>query len=586
MGGELGTLVVVVLKARNLKDKHSFYKQDVYAQITINGITKKTAVEVKGGQHPVWDEELRFPISTDTSEKARTLHGSCWSVEPRGDESVGEGELDISETLKTGEFDGEDSKDIQLAETADILFLADWVPLKVDGTYRGDLYLEMTFYAAGPPPALTRRPTKMKPSERLKRPDKAYAYPVTSPPHENSSLPATGHPQRHDPRNAASRSVSPHYKRDALPPLPEEATAATAASVPSILRPGKPNKSPSPGRGPGAVQQPLPSNFSPGHSRNPSLTPPSQGHSPPKSLMPALPQALQASSPRHSISVGAGASDLPPSLQHGRPPRPQSQLYDRPHQNHSQPPYNAYPPNSNLTPTPAPAPVPTPTPYEYSNSNSNHTQEPVSSFSFPTPDASIYSPPASESPYNPPQPSIPAYNPPPASIPQYNPPPSNVPTYSYPPPQAPYFPPVPQFSTGPPVSHFSQAQAYPPQQAPARPYSYYGPPPPQESNFDLPDPFKMERYKTPLPLPDEPLGAYSSKRTHKHSTSASEAGSSASHKTDKARSDAAKKKKDEEDKALALAMEREEEERKRRLREQEEIDLEIARKLDMELNLD
>ncbi|KAK7685697.1 hypothetical protein QCA50_011041 [Cerrena zonata] len=76
MSGELGTLVIVVLKARNLRDKHSFYKQDVYSKITINGITKKTAVEVKGGQHPVWDEEIRIPISTDTSEKARTLYAS------------------------------------------------------------------------------------------------------------------------------------------------------------------------------------------------------------------------------------------------------------------------------------------------------------------------------------------------------------------------------------------------------------------------------------------------------------------------------------------------------------------------------
>ena len=89
----------------------------------------------------------------------------------------------------------------------------------------------MTFYAAGPPPALSRRPTKMKASERLQRPDKAYAYSsTTSPPKEHSSLPATGAPHRYDPahRNTAGRSVSPHYKHDALPPLPEEATAAAA----------------------------------------------------------------------------------------------------------------------------------------------------------------------------------------------------------------------------------------------------------------------------------------------------------------------------------------------------------------------
>ena len=34
---ELGTLIVVVLKARNLNDKHSLYKQDVFAQLTLNG---------------------------------------------------------------------------------------------------------------------------------------------------------------------------------------------------------------------------------------------------------------------------------------------------------------------------------------------------------------------------------------------------------------------------------------------------------------------------------------------------------------------------------------------------------------------
>ena len=33
---ELGTLIVVLLKARNLNDKHSFWKQDVFAQAILN----------------------------------------------------------------------------------------------------------------------------------------------------------------------------------------------------------------------------------------------------------------------------------------------------------------------------------------------------------------------------------------------------------------------------------------------------------------------------------------------------------------------------------------------------------------------
>lgn len=39
--------------------------------------------------------------------KNRTLEVSCWAKEPRDDDLLGKGTLDISETLRTGEFDGE-----------------------------------------------------------------------------------------------------------------------------------------------------------------------------------------------------------------------------------------------------------------------------------------------------------------------------------------------------------------------------------------------------------------------------------------------------------------------------------------------
>ena len=106
MTNDLGTLVIVVLKARNLPDKHSFYKQDVFAQVQLQETTKKTQTDVKGGQHPVWDEELRLPIAAKSTPETRTLHVSCWSVEPRNPDLIGKGKVDISETLKTGEFDG------------------------------------------------------------------------------------------------------------------------------------------------------------------------------------------------------------------------------------------------------------------------------------------------------------------------------------------------------------------------------------------------------------------------------------------------------------------------------------------------
>lgn len=61
---------------------------------------------MKGGQHPVWDAEIRFPVMKGTADKHRKLELSCWSKEPRTDELLGQAKIDISETLKTGEFDG------------------------------------------------------------------------------------------------------------------------------------------------------------------------------------------------------------------------------------------------------------------------------------------------------------------------------------------------------------------------------------------------------------------------------------------------------------------------------------------------
>lgn len=64
-------------------------------------------MEVKGGQHPVWDEELRFPIMTATGKKFRELEVSCWAKEPKTEDTLGAAKFDISETLRTGEFDGQ-----------------------------------------------------------------------------------------------------------------------------------------------------------------------------------------------------------------------------------------------------------------------------------------------------------------------------------------------------------------------------------------------------------------------------------------------------------------------------------------------
>jgi hypothetical protein len=74
--------------------------------LIISGTTKRTQVDAKGGQHPVWDAELRFSILHSTTEKNRKLEVSCYAKEHKSDDLLGNAIVDITETLKTGEFDG------------------------------------------------------------------------------------------------------------------------------------------------------------------------------------------------------------------------------------------------------------------------------------------------------------------------------------------------------------------------------------------------------------------------------------------------------------------------------------------------
>ena len=50
----------------------------ILLQSVIIDEAKRTRVDIKGGQHPVWDEELRFPIFSDPSDRHRILQITCF----------------------------------------------------------------------------------------------------------------------------------------------------------------------------------------------------------------------------------------------------------------------------------------------------------------------------------------------------------------------------------------------------------------------------------------------------------------------------------------------------------------------------
>lgn len=76
---------------------------------------------------------------------------SCFAKEKKIDQPLGDGEVDMAPTLRSGEFDGMCDFILCLRKSKiDVRTLCsvDWVGLKQDGQSRGEVYLECTYYSA------------------------------------------------------------------------------------------------------------------------------------------------------------------------------------------------------------------------------------------------------------------------------------------------------------------------------------------------------------------------------------------------------------------------------------------------------
>ncbi|THH33776.1 hypothetical protein EUX98_g419 [Antrodiella citrinella] len=152
---EVGTLIAVILKARNLPNKRHIGKQDPYCTIAFNGEKRRTKAIKRGGQHPEWDEEIRFTLYEDMSVEPITVNQdgtppppppkkedrgpvkikggkamalACYAEDMREPDLIGETKVDLSEVLSKGETD-------------------EWFTLMNKEKYSGEVYLELTFWS-------------------------------------------------------------------------------------------------------------------------------------------------------------------------------------------------------------------------------------------------------------------------------------------------------------------------------------------------------------------------------------------------------------------------------------------------------
>jgi Ca2+-dependent lipid-binding protein len=119
---------------KHLPNKRHIGKQDPYCVVTLNSEKRRTQAIRRGGQHPEWDEEIRFtvfedvddalerpandgdtppppPPKLDTGEKkikgGKSMFVSCWADDLREPDLIGETTVDLTEVLTKGETDGE-----------------------------------------------------------------------------------------------------------------------------------------------------------------------------------------------------------------------------------------------------------------------------------------------------------------------------------------------------------------------------------------------------------------------------------------------------------------------------------------------
>lgn len=123
-------------RQQHLPNKQRIGKQDPYCCVTLNGEKRRTRAIKRGGQHPEWDEEVRFTLYEDTEDilarsakenaavngtppplpskekrKKKVKGGNsmllaCFADDPKEPELIGETVVDLSEVLTKGETDG------------------------------------------------------------------------------------------------------------------------------------------------------------------------------------------------------------------------------------------------------------------------------------------------------------------------------------------------------------------------------------------------------------------------------------------------------------------------------------------------
>ncbi|OJJ48727.1 hypothetical protein ASPZODRAFT_62030 [Penicilliopsis zonata CBS 506.65] len=233
-GLALGTLVCVVDRAKNLPNRKTLGKQNPYCAARLGKEAKKTETDLRGGQTPKWDQELRFTVHE--SPDYLKLKVSVFNDDKKTD-LIGETWVDLKDLIIPG---GSQSDQ--------------WHPLQFRGRYAGEIRIEMTYYDTRPEgDALMKRKEAV---EKALGKTPSHSGPAAAGP---TSSGLSGPRQLNQVKRRPLPSDPTGASTSRPPPPPEKTNSAPAAApAPSQAPAAAPVAAPSPLPMPMPIQQPTP----------------------------------------------------------------------------------------------------------------------------------------------------------------------------------------------------------------------------------------------------------------------------------------------------------------------------------------
>ncbi|KAL2801202.1 hypothetical protein BJX66DRAFT_289273 [Aspergillus keveii] len=222
-GPAIGTLVAIVDRAKNLPNRKTMGKQNPYCAARLGKEAKKTDTDLRGGQTPKWDQELRFTVHE--SPDYFRLKLSVFNDDKRTD-LIGETWIDLKDLIIPG---GSQSDQ--------------WHPLQFRGKYAGEIRLEMTYYDTRPEDeAVIERRTQGADRPSVKTSSSTPAAPVSTPSSSSLSGPrqlreVKRRPLPTDPSGSAAPRPAPEKTHSAPAPLPVSAHSSRPAQYDSVPTP-------------------------------------------------------------------------------------------------------------------------------------------------------------------------------------------------------------------------------------------------------------------------------------------------------------------------------------------------------------